>query len=389
MGSAPNLLECPVSIDFESFTPERLQGTSEKWSRRDAIGAGVAEMDFGIAPAIRAVLREAVEDGAFGYPTDDQVEAVRTSCAGWYERECGWQVAPERVQVTADVLTGLLLTLRHLVPEGAPVILPIPNYMPFLSLPELYGHPVLRVPGRTDGRGGYVMDLDAIDEAFRAGGRLLILCNPHNPVGRVYDRAELEDLATIVDRHGGRVFSDEIHAPLVLDRSRRHVPYAGISPTTAAHTTTAVAASKGWNIPGLKCAQLILSEADSAVFAPFAPITSHQASTPGLLATARAYTDDGGWLAEVVAHLRGTATFLTELLDREIPGIGYREPEGTYLAWLDTTALAPDNLSRHFAEHGVVTTDGAACGLPGFTRLNLAASRGTLEQAVARMAASL
>ena len=92
MGSAPNLLECPVSIDFESFTPERLQGTSEKWSRRDAIGAGVAEMDFGIAPAIRAVLREAVEDGAFGYPTDGQVEAVRTSCAGWYERECGWQV---------------------------------------------------------------------------------------------------------------------------------------------------------------------------------------------------------------------------------------------------------------------------------------------------------
>lgn len=378
-----------MSLDFESFTPERLHGSSEKWSRPGAIGAGVAEMDFGIAPAIAEVVRGAVDAGACGYPTDGQVAAVRASCASWYARTFDWEVAPDLVQVTADVLTGLLLTLRHLLPAGAPVILPIPNYMPFLSLPEVYGHPVLRVPGTTDSRGRYAMDLDAIDEAFRAGGRLLILCNPHNPVGRVYDRGELEALSRVVDRHGGRVFSDEIHAPLVLDRSRRHVPYAAISPTAAAHTVTAVAASKGWNIPGLKCAQLILSEADTATFAPFAPITGHQASTLGLLATARAYTDDGGWLAEVVEHLRGNATLLGDLIAREVPEIGYREPEGTYLAWLDTTALAPQNPARHFAAHGVVTTDGAACGVPRFTRFNFAASRETLGRAIDRMAASL
>ncbi|MGM0384683.1 MAG: MalY/PatB family protein [Actinomycetota bacterium] len=378
-----------MSIDFESFTPERLHGRSEKWSRGDAIGAGVAEMDFGIAPAIADVLRESVDAGAVGYPTDAQLAGVRTACAAWYARTYGWEVAPGLVHVTADVLTGLLLTLRHFLPAGAPVILPIPNYMPFLSLPEVYGHPVLRVPGATDAHGRYAMDLDAIDAAFRAGGRLLILCNPHNPVGRVYDRAELEALAAVVERHGGRVFSDEIHAPLVLDPSRHHVPYASLSPAATAHTVTAIAASKGWNIPGLKCAQLVLSEDDTAAFAPFAPITGHQASTPGLLATARAYTDDGGWLAEVVGHLGGNATLLGDLLASELPDIGYREPEGTYLAWLDTTALAPRNPSRRFAEHGVVTTDGAACGVPRFTRFNFAAARGTLEQAVALMAASV
>lgn len=376
-------------MDFESFTAERLRHASEKWSHPTAIGAGVAEMDFGVAPAIGTVLRDAVGAGSLGYPTEEQSRGARSACAAWYGRTCGWEVAPDRVHLTADVLTGLLLTLRHLVPAGTPVILPIPNYMPFLTLPEVYGHPVLRVPGTTDARGRYAMDLDAIDAAFRAGGRLLIVCNPHNPVGRVYERAELEALAAVVERHGGRVFSDEIHAPLVLDPAARHVPYASLSPATAAHTVTAMAASKGWNVPGLKCAQLVLSEADTAAFAPFAPITGHQASTLGILATTVAYTDDGGWLAEVLTHLRGNSAHLGELLRSALPTVGYREPEGTYLAWLDTTALGPENPVRHFADHGVITTDGAACGVPRYTRFNFAAARGTLEQAVARMAASL
>jgi len=377
-----------VTIDFDSFTPDALRRhPTEKWCEPDVIGAGVAEMDFGVAPEVAAAVRTAVDAGALAYPTPRQEEAARAACAGWFGRTTGWEIGPGRVHLTADVLTALTLVLDHLVPAGAPVVLPVPNYMPFLSLPELFGHPVLRVPGITDAAGRYTMDLDGIDAAFRAGGRLLILCNPHNPVGRVYDRAELLALAAVVDANGGRVFSDEIHAPLVLDPTRRHVPYAAVDDVTAGHAITAAAISKGWNVPGLKCAQLIISnDADAARFAPVARFAAHQASTPGIIATAAAYDDGGPWLAEVVEYLRGNAAHLGDLVRRQLPGVGYWQPEGTYLAWLDTRGLAPEDPSRFFADHArVLTTNGAACGAPRFTRFNFAMARPTLDQALARM----
>jgi len=380
-----------MTIDFESFTPELLRRhPTEKWSR-PGIGAWVAEMDFGVPPAVAEVLRAVVDAGALAYPTDRQLAEARAATTRWLARTSGWETDPGQVQLVADVLTALAATLEHLVEPGAPVILPVPNYMPFLTLPEVFGHPVLRVPGTSTPRGRHAMDLEGIDAAFRAGGRLLILCNPHNPVGRVYDREELLALAAVVDAHGGRVFSDEIHAPLVLEPTCRHVPYASLDRRTAAHSVTALAASKGWNIPGLKCAQLILTNDDDARrLAPFSPFLAHQASTPGLLATAAAYDRCDAWLAEVVAHLRANAARLGELVAENLPGVGYHEPEGTYLAWLDTRALPVDNPSRFFAERaGVVTTDGASCGAPGFVRFNLAMARGTLERALRQMGDAL
>jgi len=272
------------------------------------------------------------------------------------------------------------------------VILPTPAYMPFLVVPPWMGRAVIEVPMARDGD-RYVYDLDALDAAFAAGGDLLVLCNPHNPIGRVLRPDEMLAVAEVVERHGGRVFSDEIHAPLVYD-GHTHVPYASLTEATAAHTVTAVSASKAWNLPGLKCAQLVLSnDADAARWQEVGFMAEHGASNLGVVANIAAYEAGGPWLAEVLDYLDGNRRLLGDLLAERLPEVGYEPPEGTYLAWLDCRRL---DLGDHPAEvllerAGVALTDGPACGRAGagFARLNLATPRPILEQKVARLADAL
>jgi len=255
-----------------------------------------------------------------------------------------------------------------------------------------------------DGR--LTLDTDGIDAAFRAGGHLLVLLNPGNPVGRVYSPGELSAVAEVVERHGGRVFADEIHAPLTYP-GRPHVPYASISATAAGHAITAVAASKAWNLPGLKCAQLILtSDADAATWKDHWPLYEHGASTPGVRASVAAYRDGKDWLSDLVSYLDGSRRLLADLVAEQLPAVRYTPPEGTYLAWLDCRAVALDpaapparpypnprsDLAEFFlAKAGVLATDGALCGDAGrgFLRLNFATPRPILTEMIRRMATAL
>ena len=276
-----------------AITALRAQG-SLKWSRYPgALGAWVAEMDLGTAPAITRALHAAVDRGLFGYLPDWLTQDLARATAGFLRDRHGWEVPPERIRPLADVLAGLSAAITHLSRPGSPVVLPTPAYMPFLEVPPALGREVLEVPMARDG-GRYVYDLDALDAAFRAGGHLLVLCNPHNPVGRVLEPAEMTAIAEVVDRHGGRVFSDEIHAPLVFP-GHRHVPYASLGETTAGHTVTATSASKAWDLPGLKCAQLVLSnDADARLWAEVGHEAEHGAATLGAVANVAAYTEGIG-----------------------------------------------------------------------------------------------
>jgi cysteine-S-conjugate beta-lyase len=372
-------------------TIERLREVGGlKWSRHpDAIGAFVAEMDFGTAPAVVDAMHDAVDVGLLGYLPDRLATQLAEAWAGWARDRYGWEVPPERVRPLADVVAGLEVAIEHFSEPGAPVILPTPAYMPFLFVPEELGRRVIQVPlAVQDGR--HVYDLDALDAAFRAGGNLLVLVNPHNPTGRVLERDEMVAVAEVVERHGGRVFSDEIHAPLVYD-GHRHVPYASVSDVTAGHTVTAVSASKAWNLPGTKCAQLVLSnDRDAERWSSVGRRFEHGASNLGVVANIAAYQQGGPWLDEVVDHLDRNRLLLAELLADQVPEIGYQPPEGTYLAWLDCRALG---LGDHPAEHllvkaGVALTDGPACGQvgAGFARYNFATPRKILEGTVARLA---
>ncbi|WP_058835536.1 MalY/PatB family protein [Luteimonas abyssi] len=366
-------------------------GGGLKWvAFPDCIGAFVAEMDFGLAPPIAAALHETIAGGRTGYLSASLTDAMAEACAGWHADRYGWAPAPERIHPLPDILTGLELALRHLLPERTPVVVPSPNYMPFVPLLRLLGHEVIEVPMR-DAEGTWTFDEPALDAAFARGAGLAILCNPHNPLGRVYTRAELARFSAIAARHGARVFADEIHGPLVYG-PHRHVPYASLGPEAAAQAITATSASKGWNLPGLKCAQLILSnDEDQARWRRMAPLAGHATATPGVIANTVAYREGRDWLDAVLAYLDGNRALVAERVRTDMPGVGFRAPEGTYLAWLDCRGLAPADApspARRFRASGVALTDGADCGAggEGFVRLNFAMPRPILSEALSRMA---
>ncbi|MDP9429745.1 MAG: aminotransferase class I/II-fold pyridoxal phosphate-dependent enzyme [Actinomycetota bacterium] len=378
---------------FDDLTVEQLRALGGlKWSLYPgALGAFVAEADFGTAPAVTEALHAAVGAGAFGYLPPALLAGMSEAYAAWSRDRYGWAVPPERVRPLADVLAGLGAAIEHFSRPGSKVILPTPAYMPFLTFPLALGREVIEVPMARDGdRYGY--DLDALDAAFRAGGHLLVLCNPHNPIGRVLEPAEMVAVAEVVDRHGGRVFSDEIHAPLVFP-GHRHVPYASLDDVTAGHAVTATSASKAWNLPGLKCAQLVLSNAaDAATWAQVGSFAEHGASTLGVVANTTAYTGGAGWLDDVLGYLDGNRRLLAELIGTHLPGVRYTPPEGTYLAWLDCRELDLAEPGAFFLEQaGVALTDGALCGAAGtgFVRLNVATPRPVLTEVVERMGAAL
>lgn len=385
----------PPAPDFDAITAESLRRAGHlKWTAfgPDRIGAFVAEMDYGTAPAVTAALHAAVDRSLLGYLPPAVAAEMSAACAAWQRDAYGWAVDPADVHPLPDVIKGFEVAVEHFSAPGSPVVLPVPAYMPFLAVPAALSRDTIHVPMARDG-GRWVYDLDALDRAFAAGGGLLVVCNPYNPLGRVMEAAELAAIAEVVDRHGGRVFADEIHAPLVYPGGH-HVPYAAVSEVAAGHSITSTSASKGWNLPGLKCAQVILgNDADRRRWEEVGGFASHGASTLGVVANTAAFRDGGPWLQRVLAYLDGNRRLLADLLADLLPEVGYTPPEGTYLAWLDCRALdLPEATAGFFAEEaGVVLVDGARCGDEGrgFVRLNFATTAAILEQMVTRMAGAV
>ncbi|MEW1835060.1 aminotransferase class I/II-fold pyridoxal phosphate-dependent enzyme [Microbacterium sp. NPDC079995] len=374
----------------DATTIEQLRATgATKWSADDGtLGAFVAEMDFGIDRKITEALHRAVDDGAFGYMPRGISADLSEATTEFVARRYGWQVAASDVQPVPDVIMGLELAMEHCSAPGSKIIVPTPSYMPFLFVPPMRGREVIEVPlAVRDGR--YEFDLDALQRAFDDGGNLLLLCNPYNPVGRVFSRDELLAISEVVERNGGRVFSDEIWAPLVYSGAT-HIPYATVSPAAAQHTITAMSASKAWNLPGLKCAQLVLtSDADRETWERLGPFAGHGTSNLGAIANATAYRDGDPWLADLVPYLEQSRDTLLDLVAEELPGVWMPEPEGTYVGWLDfrTVGLGDRPADFFTREAGVTLTEGSMCGIAGtgFTRLIFATPRPILEQIVRRL----
>jgi cysteine-S-conjugate beta-lyase len=382
------------AIDATTVTMLRARG-SFKWSAPgpDGLGAAVAEMDFGAAPAILDALAALSADANFGYLPPGLAGELAAACAEFQQRRYGWAVDPALVHHVPDVIKALELAITRFSRPGSPVILPTPAYMPFLTVPGFLGREIIQVKMIDDGDGWFTFDLDAIGAAFRAGGHLLIFCNPYNPLGRVFTAPEIAELTEVVDRHGGRVFADEIHAALIYP-GQRHIPYAATSATAAAHTLTATSASKAWNLPGLKCAQVILSsEADRQRWEEMGFFAAHGAANPGVVANIAAYRHGEAWLAEVLAYLDDSRRLLASLLKQHLPRVRYRPPDGTYLAWLDCTAMdlpgSPGALVTERARVTVVDGPAFGDGGPGAFRLNFATPAPILTEMVEHIAAVL
>ncbi|HWG26750.1 MalY/PatB family protein [Actinospica sp.] len=381
------------SIDATTVEMLRARG-SFKWTAPgpDGLGAAVAEMDFGAAPPILDALARLSADANFGYLSPVLADDLAAACAEFQKQRFGWDADPAAIHHVPDVIKALEIAITHFSRPGSPVILPTPAYMPFLIVPGFLGREIIQVPMHGDD-GFFTLDLDAVADAFRAGGNLVVFCNPYNPVGRVFSREEMAQLTAVVDKHGGRVFADEIHAPLVYPGAT-HIPYASTSQTAASHTLTATSASKAWNLPGLKCAQVILtSEPDRERWEEMGIFASHGASTPGVVANIAAFRDGGDWLDGVLGYLDDSRHLLAALLTRHLPQVRYRPPDGTYLAWLDCAAMdLPDSPGVLVTERAKVTVvDGPAFGTggAGSFRLNFATPQPILTEMVERIAAVL
>ena len=379
---------------WDALGAEELRARSSlKWDASehpDVIGAWVAEMDFGTAPAVLDAWQQAAVRFDFGYASEGAVAEMAGACAEWYQSRYGWTVSASDIAPLPDVIRGLELAITDFSAPGAPVVVPTPAYMPFLFVPVSLGREVIEVPMLTDADGGFALDLERIDAELAAGAGLVILANPGNPTGKVYRRDELEALADVVAARGARLFSDEIHAPLTLF-GNRHIPFASVSAAAAEVAITATSASKAWNLPGLKCAQLILSaDRDREVWQRIGMMVSHGASTPGIRANTAAYRDGGGWLDEVRDYLEGNyRTFVDELAEA-LPLARVAPLQGTYLCWLDLRdyPIEGEVADVLLAESGVRVNAGPAFGegLSGYVRFNIAMPRPVLREAVQRMA---
>ncbi|HEX6255502.1 MAG TPA: aminotransferase class I/II-fold pyridoxal phosphate-dependent enzyme [Euzebyales bacterium] len=363
---------------------------SVKWRTYDpdVLPLWVAEMDVALAPPIAAALRAAVARGDTGYVhAGDLAETY----AAFSARRYGWAPAPARTSLVPDVMHGIAAVLRLATEPGDHVVINPPVYPPFWHFVHLADRDVREV-GLHAGADGYTLDLAGLERAFAEGAAAYLLCNPHNPTGSVWDRDALLAVADLAERHDVLVLADEVHAPLTHD-GIVHVPFGALDHPAAQRAVTFVAASKAWNLPGLKAA-LTLAGPDAP---PALTTLPHEVQVGtglfGVLAARAAFAHGEQWLSSLRTRLDDNRRLLADLLARHLPAIDHRPPDATYLAWLDCRALGlGDDPAAVFLERGrVALNSGHTFGAQGrgFVRLNLATSPELLDDAVRRMVIAL
>lgn len=359
----------------------------EVFGRADVIPLWVADTDFAVPEAVQRALTQRAAHPVFGYTV--YPESLYESLMHWLDARHGWRIERESVLFCPGVVPSLHACIMALTQPGDGVIVQPPVYAPFLSAPQTCGRRLLLNPLKLEG-GRHRFDLDDLARCAEEGGRLLILCSPHNPVGRVWLKEELLALLEVCERHGIAVISDEIHADLVYP-GFKHQPLATL--TDRVKIVTAVAPSKTFNIPGLGLSALVVPEASDRKAIAQAFGTLHvSASNPfSIAAFEAAYREGAPWLYALMEYLAGTRDMVREFLKAHLPQIGMIEPEGTYLLWLDCRALGLDDnqLKDFFVQQaGVGMSPGALFGEQGsgYMRMNIGAPRSVIRQAIENIA---
>jgi putative C-S lyase len=364
---------------FDFDAPVERSGTwSTRWERypgRDVIPLWVADTDFRPPPQVLKALSTRVEHGVFGYSTPPP--ELRAAIVERMERLYRWRIDPSWIVFTPGVVPALHLAARKLVPPDGHALIPRPVYHHFKRAMELAPRAFSEIPLVLK-QGRWVFDLDVLRNARGT----FFLCNPQNPGGTVFRRAELERLAELT--RDSLIVSDEIHCDLILDKALRHVPIASLSPEISRRTVTLMSANKTFNIPAAGCGWAIIE--DDELRKSFASdIAAHAVGSPsvfGLEATLAALRHGDDWLAALLDYLGGNR----DLLETTI-GLPMAHVEATYLAWIDCSAIP--NAAELFLKHGVAVYDGTQFGDPQFVRLNFGTQRKVLQEAIRRITASL
>jgi cystathionine beta-lyase len=389
-----------ASIGNQDFDKEidRTGTASLKYDKRQSMfgAAGViplwvADMDFGAPAAVTRALSRRAAHPVYGYTVFP--DSLYESLIDWLRRRHGWEIERDWIMMCPGVVPSLHATIMTFAQPGEPVIVQPPVYFPFFSAVASTGRQLVRNPLRLR-NGHYEIDYDHLEQCAQ-GARVLLLCSPHNPVGRVWSRGELERILRIADKHNLMVFSDEIHADLVYPEARHHMlsrlakAWAG----SKASVITAVAPSKTFNIPGLNLSALVVPNSrHREELARTFDILHVSASNPfSIAAFEAAYREGEVWLDELLVYLQKTRDFVSEYLAAHLPEIHLIEPEGTYLLWFDCRELMnalemTDIQLRHFFVHeaGIGMSPGTLFGEEGsgFMRMNIGAPRSIIEAAL-------
>ena len=368
--------------------PELRRRRSAKWRTYpdDVLPLTVAEMDYPLAPVIADQLGEAITRSDTGYAI--ALPALGEAVASFAARRWSWLVDPGQVTAVADVGVGISELLRVVTANGGSVVISPPVYPPFFDWVEESGASLVEAPLLL-AEHGWTLDLERLEREFRSGAAAFVLCNPHNPVGRVHSPEELVALVALAHRFGVVVISDEIHAPLVLPGAT-FTPLLTV-PGAADTAISVISASKAWNLAGLKCASIVTAHpAMAAIVAQLPPQTQWRIGHFGVIASVTAWNFGDDWLDCLLGTLAARRSQLGALLLVELPEIDWRPPEATYLAWLDCRALGTGDRPRDlFLERGRVALEpGPRFGTPGagYVRLNFATSSDILVSAVTAMA---
>lgn len=381
----------PLQVHAQSLAELRTH-RSEKWREfpDDVLPLPVAEMDFPVATPIRDILLEMVSHSDLGYL--GPIPELSNSFVKFAQSRWNWSAEVDQIHLATDVGVGVVEVLRLFTMPGDTVVVNSPVYHNFFTWLNETHLEKLDVPF-VEQASGWFLDFDALEEAYRMGAKVHLLCNPHNPLGRVFTKEELSRIAKLAQEYSVVVISDEIHAPLTYSEST-FVPFLSLGSDAESVGIVVTAASKAWNIAGLKCALVISqSEAMDSVLQSLPKATHYRASLLGGFASAAAYGEGEEWLDAVIATLDSNRNYLARLLAVKIPQIKYRIPQNSYLAWLDMSDLnLGTNPSSVLLERGKVALNSGRSFGPHtsqFVRLNFATSHSVLEEAVDRMVVAI
>lgn len=376
-----------MAFDFET-TPDRSGTGSLKWNKygaRDVLPFWLADMDFLSPPAVAEAVRARADHGVFGYtiPAPEYEQPVLS----YLRRAHQLDMRAEDLVWMPGLVPALNTAARAFAGPGEAVLTCVPVYPPFLSAPDYQDRQLVTVPLRIEAD-RYYFDFPAMEAAMTPAVKAFYLCNPHNPVGRVYRREELLALLGFCERHDLILVSDEIHCDLLLDADAPHVPSLALGDRAQERVVGLYAPSKTYNLPGLACSFIVIPDRRlRARFRMAARGMITEVNCMGYVACAAAYDRGQPWLDALIPVLRANRDRLAEFVAAECPRLRMTPMEATYLAWLDVRELGLREPARHFEAFGIGLGDGVNFGTPGWLRITIACPPELLERGLKRLKA--
>lgn len=383
-----------MNFNFDKII-DRTNNFSAKWSEmnknfgtNDLLPMWVADMDFLTAPCVMEALKDRLEQGIFGYTT--RPSSYNESIVNWLDNRFSWKINQEWLMFSPAVITSISLLIQNLTQKNDKIMIQEPVYSPFHNIVESNERNLVISPLVKLDDGSYVMDYEDIEAKIK-DVKVFILCNPHNPVGRVWTREELTRLGEICLKHNVLVISDEIHSDIIL-KNHKHTPFASISKEFSENTITCMAPTKTFNLAGLQSSFLVISNPYyyEVMDKAFSILDIKRNNAFSLVATEAAYNYGEDWLYELIKYIEDNVDFAIDYIKNHIPQLKVKKPEGTYLLWVDFSNLNVDkkDLKNALINKGrIALSDGSSFGIggAGYYRINLACPRSMVLEGLKRI----